>query len=109
MGITKSADTRAPAGASANSFVVREFKPYSKNSLVAFVSLEMPSGLVIHNITLHEKNGSRWVSMPAREYQQKDSERTWMPLIEFADRDCRESFQQRALEAIDAYLAGGGE
>jgi len=101
MGITKPADT-------ACGFIVREWKPYSKNTLVGFLSLELPSGLIIHNVMLHERSNSRWVTMPAREYQ-KDGEKTWMPLIEFADKETREAFQERALEAIDAHLAGGGE
>jgi DNA-binding cell septation regulator SpoVG len=88
-------------------FTVKDWRPFSKNTLVGFVSLELPSGLIIHNVMLHERGDSRWVSMPAREYQ-KDGERSWVPLIEFADRDCRESFQRLALEAIDAYLAEGG-
>jgi DNA-binding cell septation regulator SpoVG len=84
-------------------FVVREWRPYSKNTLIGFVSLELPSGLVLNGITLHQKGEARWVSMPAKEYQ-KDGERSWMPLVEFADRESRESFQQLALEAIDSYL-----
>jgi DNA-binding cell septation regulator SpoVG len=87
----------------ATSFVIRNWVPRSQNTLCGFATIELPSGLVINGISLHEKNGSRWVSMPAREYI-KDSERTWSPVIEFTDRDVRESFQALALEAIDQYL-----
>jgi hypothetical protein len=86
----------------------RSWRPYQKNTLLGFLSLELPSGLVINDISLHEKNGSRWTSMPAKQYE-LHGEKTWAPLIEFADRDSRESFQQLALAAIDEYLAEGGE
>ena len=50
--------------ATTNAFKVREWRPHSKNTLVGFASLERPSGLIIHNISGHEKANSRWVAMP---------------------------------------------
>jgi DNA-binding cell septation regulator SpoVG len=89
-------------------FAVREWRPHVKNTLVGFASIELPSGLVIHGICLHQKGDSRWVSMPARQYE-KGSEKTWAPLVEFTTKDAREKFQRCVLEAIDIYLAEGGE
>jgi DNA-binding cell septation regulator SpoVG len=94
--------------ATTRGFTVREFKPFERNTLRGFLSLELPSGLVLHNCTLHEKNGSRWVSMPVREFQ-KDGERSWMPLVDFADKESRQVVQEYALEAIDEYLGKEGE
>jgi hypothetical protein len=91
--------------ASADGFAVREWKPYAKNTLVGFVSLELPSGLIIHGCTVHEKNGSRWIGLPAKQYT-KDGTQTWAPLVEFASKEVREKFQALALAAIDAYLMG---
>ena len=94
--------------AMARGFAVREWKPFEKNTLRGFLSLELPSGMIIHGCTLHQKNGSRWIGLPAREYQ-KEGERAWSPLAEFVDRETREGFQQLALEAIDEYLKGAEE
>jgi hypothetical protein len=90
-----------------NNFVVREWRPYQKNTLVGFLSLELPSGLVLHGCTLHQKNGSRWIGMPAKSFE-KDGATTWAPLVEFASKEARERFQTAALEALDGYLALDG-
>ena len=100
--MTTTADTAA------NAFKVREFKRYSKNTLVAFLVLEMPSGLIIHGCSLHQKNDSRWVGMPAKEYL-NGGEKTFAPIIEFADKETRQAFQELALAAIDEYLQRGSE
>jgi hypothetical protein len=89
---------------SRSGFVVREFKPYSKNSLVGFLVLELPSGLVNRDVMLHEKADARWVSMPAKQYE-RDGERTWAPLVEFSSKEAREEFQASALATFDAYMA----
>jgi hypothetical protein len=65
---------------SCNAFIVREFRPHQKNTLVGFLVLELPSGLVIRDVMLHEKGDSRWVSMPAKEYT-KNGERRISKLI----------------------------
>jgi DNA-binding cell septation regulator SpoVG len=91
-----------------SAFIVRDWRPHSKNTLVGFLVLELPSGLVIRDVMLHEKGDSRWVSMPAKSFE-KDGERSWVPLVEFASKEVRQAFQEQALAAVDAYLAGGGE
>jgi len=46
------------------------FKPFRKNTLRGFVDLALPAvGLVLLGCTLQEKNGSRWIGLPARPYQ----------------------------------------
>ena len=89
-------------------FIVREWRPFEKNTLRGFLSLELPSGIIIHNCMLHEKNGAKWIGLPAREYQ-KGGERSWMALVDFADKESRQSFQEYALQAVDSYLREGGE
>jgi hypothetical protein len=87
-----------------NAFKVRSWRPFQKNTLLGFMSMELPSGLVINDITLHEKSGSRWTAMPARQYE-LNGEKTWAPVIEFAGKESRAAFQELALSAIDRYLA----
>lgn len=85
-------------------FMVKEWRPYSKNTLRAFVSFEIPPGMILHGCTLHERDGSRWVGMPARQYQ-KDGISTWAPIVELTNKEARDRFQAAALAAIDRYLA----
>lgn len=89
-----------------STFAAREFKPFEKNTLRGFVSLELPSGLILHGFTLHEKNGSRWIGMPAKEFTKSDGIKSWVPQIEFASKEARDRFQAAALGAVDDYLEG---
>jgi len=46
---------------------VTDWKIYSKNSLRGFFTLQLLDyGLEIRDCMLHEKNGNRWVSFPAK-------------------------------------------
>ena len=86
-------------------FTVKDWKPYfSNNTLRALLALELPSGLVIRECTYHERMSSRWVGLPARQ-NEKNGEKSSVPVIEFASKESRDRFQAAALSAIDAYFA----
>jgi DNA-binding cell septation regulator SpoVG len=76
-----------------------KFKPYTKNTLRGFADLELDSGIIIHDLTLHEKDGKRWVGMPARSFTGNDGATKWTPIVEVAEH-ARASFQRQALAAI---------
>lgn len=86
------------------SFAVREFKPFEKNTLRAFLSFELPSGMILHGCTLLEKNGSRWIGLPAKEFTKSDGTRSWTPQVEFTSKEARDRFQAAALAAVDRHL-----
>ena len=88
--------------------LVSNWKPYEKNTLRGFMTLTLPSGLVIHNCALHQKDNSRWIGLPARQYTATNGTVSWSPMVEFASKEARYAFQDAALEAIDRFLAEGG-
>ena len=96
---TMAARVGVAAGAGFN---VREWKPFEKNTLRGFLSIELPSGMILHGLTVHQKDDSRWVGLPAKEYT-KDGERSWIPQVEFASKAARERFQACVLAAVDAH------
>ena len=81
--------------------------PFKKGeSLQGFATLQLPSGLVLHDCAFHEGgNGAGWIGMPARSYTTKDGNTSWQRLVDFADRHSHEKFQQAALAALDEYFA----
>jgi DNA-binding cell septation regulator SpoVG len=97
-----------PAGASGGhrEIQISDWKAFQKNTLQGFLSLTLPSGLVIHNCTLHQKDGSRWIGLPARQYAKDDGTTSYTPLVEFSTKDARQRFQTAALEALDRYTGG---
>jgi hypothetical protein len=90
-------------------FIARDFKPYQKNTLCGFVSIELPSGLIIREVTLHEKDGTRWLGMPAKQYTKADGTTGWAPQLDFKDARARSRFQIEALKAIDKLLQESGD
>jgi DNA-binding cell septation regulator SpoVG len=85
------------------SFAISHWRPHAKNTLLGFCSLTLPSGLVLHDCTIHTKNGIRWVSLPARRYE-KDGKVSYSPLIDFTTSRSRQRFQALALDAVDCLL-----
>jgi hypothetical protein len=90
-------------------FVATNWKPHVKNTLQGFLTLTLPSGLVIHNCTLHRKNGVRWLGLPAQRYSKDDGSTSYATLIEFTTEEARQRFQEAALEAVDRFMEAANE
>jgi hypothetical protein len=84
--------------------VVSDWKPRVQNTLRGFLSVNLPSGMVIHNLTVHEKDGSRWVGLPAREWTDSQGQKQYAKLIEFSDKATANRFKDAVLHALDQYL-----
>jgi hypothetical protein len=87
---------------------ILEWKPYEKNTLKGFLSVELASGLVLHSLMLHEKNGSRWIGFPAREWVHEGIKQ-FARFIEFRDRAAADRFRDQVLDALDVHLTRTGE
>jgi hypothetical protein len=88
---------------------VVSLRPYTKNTLRAFVTLSIPSvGINIFDCCLHERDDSKWISLPARPYGD-GSDRKWQPVLEFIGKDEKDAFQRAALMAIETFEAAGGD
>jgi hypothetical protein len=59
---------------------ILDFKPFEKNTLRAFFSLELASGLILRGCTLHTKNGKFWVGLPAKPYTTAPARKAGPPL-----------------------------
>jgi hypothetical protein len=92
-------------------FEVVEYRALAKGeSLQGFLSLRLPSGMVIRDLSYHERSdGARWISMPARRYKKADGTAAYTPIIDFASKEARNRFQELARAALDSYLASAGE
>jgi hypothetical protein len=84
----------------------KSFRSFEKGMLRGFCELYLPTvGMTIANVSLLEnEKGERWLSMPARAYEDRQSGETkYSPLIRFDDRTYR-SFQQQALAAVEEFM-----
>jgi hypothetical protein len=88
-----------------NTLEILEFKPFVKNTLMGFLTVRLPSGWEFKDLTIHEKNGNRWIGMPAKSFKKEDGSTGWVPLIKMADKAKWEAFQAAVLAifaALDA-------
>lgn len=86
-----------------SSVEIIDFRPFEKNTLRGFLTVRTPSGWEIRDITVHQKNGQRWLGMPAKQYKKEDGETAWVPLIRMADKEKWEAFQKAVLAALDSF------
>ena len=77
--------------------------------MAGFVSIELPSGLIINNAKLMTgPAGKHWIAMPAVKQLDRDgnprldanSKAVWSAIIEFRDRATRDEFQEPVLGAL---------
>ena len=81
-------------------FAILSWRMCAKNTLRAFASIELPSGLILHDCTVHRKNDSEWVGLPGRSYTKPDGSTGWSPVVEFTNKEAKSRFQRAALAAI---------
>jgi len=83
---------------------ITKFKKYTKNTLRGFFTARLTGvGLEIRDMTLHQKNGKRWVSMPAKPYEKEDGGQGWSYIVKFYDDALGKQFQKAVLQALDSY------
>lgn len=67
-----------------------------KETLRAFFSVELPSGLVIHKVSLHQRDTARWICAPSEKLESGE----YRGLVEFATRDVANNFRRQVLFAL---------
>jgi hypothetical protein len=81
---------------------IKNFKPFEKNTLRGFFDVELPSGMILCGCTLHEREGRRWIGLPAKPYTKEDGSQSWVKIVDFVDRDKAKQFQESVLPAVPA-------
>lgn len=80
---------------------ISNWKSTERNTLRAYFSATLPSGLILHNLSLHERSDGRWINYPSRETTDEDGNTQYVPLISFIDADTKYTFRDAVLEAIE--------
>jgi hypothetical protein len=93
-----------------------DWRPHPAGTLRGFFSLLLASGIRINDLALHERDGERWVSLPAK--PQLDGEgrvrvdlggkRQYQPVVEIPSSEVRARFREQALDALDRLLGQAG-
>ncbi|HEY7388845.1 MAG TPA: hypothetical protein VH640_10065 [Bryobacteraceae bacterium] len=102
--MTTNAKPGAADSAGHRKIQIADFRPLNKNTLRGFFSAMLPSGLVFHDLMLHERDDARWVGFPAREWTDKSGVKQYVRFIEFRDRETANRFRDEILTALDEHL-----
>ena len=83
-----------------------KFRKYEKNTLQGFLTILMTNiGLEIRDATLHQKEGKKWVSLPAKPYEKEDGTTGYSYIVKFVDKDKYFQFQDAVLQELDKFLS----
>jgi hypothetical protein len=95
-----------------HSIEVENFRPHRSGTLYGFVTVFIPQMyLRISDCTVHDKNGQRWVGLPARPQLTKDGsvrrddqtgKTLYANILEITDRATRDAFSERTIAALVA-------
>ena len=80
------------------------FKSYQKGSLQGFADIFVPAwGVEIKGLSLFMKDGKRWITFPAKEYENTSGEKKFIPYINFQNKEYMYGFAKQTKEAIDKW------
>src|SRR4051812_10173887 len=86
-----------------------------KKTLRGKVSVTLPNGLTINEVTIHNLNGKTWASLPSkpmigRDGQQMVDAKTgkprYVPLMSWPDRATSDRFSEAVISAVEALHPG---
>ncbi len=80
-----------------------------KGSLLGFAKVEMPSGMILHDVTILMGERGPWASPPSKPMIDKDGvamrdastgKTRYSPLIEFSSKEIREKFSNAVIDGL---------
>lgn len=90
------------------SIVVTDWKPMERNTLRGFARVRLPSGMVLHDVAIHQKNGSAWASPASKPTIDRDGavlkdqngKVRYTPIIDFTSRETRNRWSDAVIAAV---------
>jgi hypothetical protein len=92
------------------------WRPLQKGSLRGFCNIELPSGLVLRDISVHISHGKAWAGLPAKpvidsggRHHIVDGKKQYAPIAEWKSKALRDGFSDRVVSLVrDAHPADLG-
>jgi hypothetical protein len=89
-------------------FIIEEFVSVVRHTLRGFARVRTPSGLVFHDVAIHEKDGKCWASPASKpqlsregvQLKDADGKALWTPVVSFANRELRKRFSDSVIAAV---------
>ena len=89
---------------------ILDWRPLRKNSLLGFAKVELPSGMIISDVTILTGTNGPWASPPSKPQVGRDGavlkdasgKVRYTPIIEFKDKQTRDRWSAAVIEAMRA-------
>jgi hypothetical protein len=81
---------------------ISDWKSVNKNTVRAFFTVTLESGMIIHQCSLHEKDGQRWIGLPTEKFTKRDGSVVYSALIAFTSRQIADNFRRQVMIALEA-------
>ena len=96
--------------------IIQNYRAFISNTLKGFADVRV-GPFTLHDVTIHEAGGRRWVGLPAKPQISRDGtvlrtpktgRTAYSTVVSIDDPDARERFRQAVLDALDALRAREG-
>jgi hypothetical protein len=87
---------------------ILDWRPRRRNSLLGFAKVELPSGMVIADVTVLISERGPWASPPSKPMIDRDGivlrdekhKIRYQPIIEFTSKNVRDRFSDQVIHAL---------
>src|SRR3954471_835567 len=88
---------------------IERFRALKKNTLRGFADVLLPSGMRLHDVAIHYRNGNAWAQPTSKPVLDRDGKQItdpgtgklrWTPIVSFTDRATSDKFSAVVLEAL---------
>jgi len=91
-----------------SAIVILDWRPMRRNSLLGFAKVELPSGMIISDVTILTGDKGPWASPPSKPQLSRDGtvmkdasgKVRYSPIIEFRDKQTRNRWSDGIIEAL---------
>jgi len=82
-----------------------KYTPVNKNTCLGMATIYVQKwDMEIYGISLHQKDGKRWINFPSRMYE-KDGQKKYLSYFRFRNADNYKKFCEAVKEAIEKHAA----
>jgi len=95
---------------SSRRMMLRSFRPLAKGALRGFATIELPSGLVLHDVAIRAGRNGPWASLPSKPVLDRDGRHRsdtngrhqYAPVAEWRSRELADRFSAALVELVRA-------
>ncbi len=87
---------------------IADFRQFEKNTLKGFITARLTTvGLEIRDIAVHERDGQRWIQLPAKPFEKTDGGKGWNYIVSFYEKSITEDslYYDPILSLRDIYIS----